>query len=78
MSSFLICTNAACRFLLDRRLNGRSMDGVRKILQHCPDCGGDWSSACPSCGQALAVKITNGLPRSACCEHRAYHDRRVA
>jgi predicted amidophosphoribosyltransferase len=78
MSSFMICTNASCRFLLDRRLNGRSMDGVRKIVKTCPDCGGDWSSTCPGCGQALAVKITNGLPHSVCCEHRAHNDRRVA
>jgi predicted amidophosphoribosyltransferase len=78
MNSFLICENAQCRFLLDRRLNGRSLDGVRKIVKNCPDCGADWSSTCPTCGQALAVRMTGGLPHAVCCEQRTQSGSRAA
>ena len=78
MNQFLICENAKCRFLLDRRLNGRSMDGVRTIVKNCPDCGGGWSSTCPTCGQALAVKVTGGQAHPVCCEHRPQHSTRAA
>jgi hypothetical protein len=67
MDSHLICKNPACRFVLDRRINGESLDGVRKIVKQCPECGGDWSSACPFCKRPLAVAFVNELPHSACC-----------
>jgi hypothetical protein len=67
MERFLICSNAKCRFVLDRRINGKSLDGAHLILKKCPDCGGDWSSTCPSCAQPLAMKLVAGLRQSACC-----------
>lgn len=70
MERFLVCNNPKCHFILDRRLNGRSLDGAQLILKKCPACGGGWSSTCPSCSQALVMKWVGGLPKSACCDHK--------
>jgi hypothetical protein len=70
MDHFLLCKNPSCRFLLDRRLNGRSPDNSELILKKCPACGGAWSSTCPFCGRALSVSFADGFPHSACCEQR--------
>jgi predicted amidophosphoribosyltransferase len=70
MQCFLICKNPGCRFILDRRVNGTSLDGVQKILKTCPACGDDWSSSCPYCNQPLTVSFVDGLPCSACCGHK--------
>jgi hypothetical protein len=74
MYRFLICDNAKCCFVLDCRINGRLLDGVQQLLTKCPSCGCNWSSMCPSCGQALAVKSVAGLPRRVCCEPRTHLD----
>jgi predicted amidophosphoribosyltransferase len=66
MNHFLVCKNPACRFVLDRRIDGKSFDSLQ-LLKKCPDCGGDWSSSCPRCGQALAMKMVDGLPYASCC-----------
>jgi hypothetical protein len=42
-NNFLVCSNSECRMVLDRRVNGESLDGVRQILKTCPECGSDWS-----------------------------------
>jgi predicted nucleic acid-binding Zn ribbon protein len=73
MDRFLICDNSKCRFMLDRRINGRSLDGLQHMVRQCPSCGGSWSSTCPSCGQALAVKLVGGLPHSVCCDRKSHH-----
>jgi hypothetical protein len=78
MNHYLICANAKCRFLLDRRLNGKSMDGVQSILKTCPSCGGAWSSTCPACGQALAVKQSSGQPHAVCCVQKLHPNTRAA
>jgi len=70
MARFLVCNNPSCRFILDRRLNGASLDGVHEIVKLCPACGSDWSSSCPFCDHPLSVDFIGGLPRSACCEHK--------
>lgn len=70
MHSHLICKNPGCRFILDRRINGESLDGVRKIVKQCPECGNDWSSVCPFCERPLGVAFLNELPHSACCERK--------
>ncbi len=70
MERFLICSNPNCHFVLDRRINGKSLDGAHLILKKCPDCGGDWSSTCPSCAQPPAIKLVAGLPQSACCDRK--------
>ncbi len=70
MERFLVCDNPKCRFVLDRRINGKFVDGAHLILKKCPACGGGWSSTCPSCTQALAVKLVGGLPYSVCCNHK--------
>jgi hypothetical protein len=69
MPRFLICINPDCRFVLDRRLNGASLDGVQKILKTCPACHTDWSSLCPFCDHTLDVTFVAGRPVSACCGH---------
>jgi hypothetical protein len=67
MNSHLICDNPACRFILDRRVNGASLDGVRKIIKKCPECGSGWVSECPFCDRALIVAFIEGVPHSGCC-----------
>jgi len=78
MERFLICNNPKCHFVLDRRINGKSLDGAQLILKKCPACGSDWSSTCPSCNQALAVKLVAGLPYSVCCDHKPHANARAA
>ncbi|HKW56194.1 MAG TPA: hypothetical protein VJN42_02465 [Candidatus Acidoferrum sp.] len=70
MARFFICDNPKCRFLMDRRVNGRTLNGTQFIVKKCPVCGGNWSTTCPSCGQPLAVKIAGGLPYAMCCERK--------
>ena len=71
MRHFLVCQNAKCHFVFDPRVNGTSKNSAQLILEKCPECGGAWSTACPSSGQALAVKIIAGLPRAICCERKS-------
>lgn len=78
MDRFLVCDNPKCRFILDRRLNAKSLDGAQSILKKCPSCGGSWSSSCPSCGQPLAVKSVHGLPHITCCAPKPHSAARVA
>lgn len=40
MERFLVCKNLKCHFVLDRRINGQSVDGAHHILEKCPACGG--------------------------------------
>ena len=78
MERFVICNNASCHFVLDRRVNGKSPDGAQLILRKCPACGGDWSSICPSCAKSLAVKLVAGLPHSVCCNRKQVANVRAA
>ena len=70
MARFLICDNPKCRYLMDLRVNGRTLNGTQFIVKKCPECGGNWSKTCPSCGQPLAVKMHAGLPYPVCCERK--------
>jgi hypothetical protein len=70
MDNYLICANPSCRFVLDRRLNGRSPARPQPILKKCPACRSGWSFTCPFCSQALAIKFVHGLVHSACCGRR--------
>lgn len=78
MDHYLICSNSKCRFILDRLINGKSMDGAHLVLKKCPACGGDWTSICPSCSLTLAVRLTGGVPHAACCERKAHAKARAA
>jgi hypothetical protein len=78
MNHFLVCENPDCRFILDRRVNGGSLDGVRKIVKECPACGSNWSSLCPFCDRALTVNCVRGLPHAACCGRRLCAEARAA
>jgi hypothetical protein len=78
MNHFLVCENPRCRFILDRRVNGQSLDGARKILKECPACGGNWSSSCAFCGRVLIVSFVNGLPHTACCRHKLRAEAKAA
>ena len=78
MDHFLVCNNPKCHFVLDRRINGRTVDGAHLILKKCPACGGAWSTTCPSCAQALAVKLVGGLPHFACCDRKPDANARAA
>jgi hypothetical protein len=68
MERFLVCSNPGCRFILDRRINGKSLDGAQLILKKCPACGSDWSSLCPACTRPIAMKLVGGLPHPVCCD----------
>lgn len=70
MNHYLICKNPSCRFVLDLRVNGKSLDSLHLILKKCPDCGGAWTSACPFCSQPLMINFVEGLPQAACCGQR--------
>ena len=70
MSHFLICENPACRFVLDRHIDGVTPSDAQLILKQCPSCGGAWSSLCPFCSQGLTIKIVNDLPQFSCCGHK--------
>jgi hypothetical protein len=78
MNHFLVCENPSCRFILDRRINGEALDGVRGIINQCPECGNDWSSSCPFCDQALTINFVNGLPHAACCGRKLRADAKAA
>jgi len=78
MNRFLVCSNAKCCFLLDRRINGSSADGLQQVLTKCPDCGSQFSSTCPSCGEALAVRSVAGRPRRVCCNAKAHSSVEIA
>lgn len=67
MAQFSICKNARCRFVLDRRVNGKSSALSASILKACPACGSAWSSDCPLCGEAIAIKLNGSFPRTVCC-----------
>ena len=78
MENFLICDNRECRFILDQRLNGESVDGGLRILRKCPECGSTLSSKCSVCSKELAVKFVAGVPRSQCCGQRLPAEGRAA
>ena len=48
MERYFICNNPECRFVLDRRINGKSVDGAHLILKKCPACGGAWRLSRPT------------------------------
>lgn len=78
MDHYFICSNPKCRFVLDRRIDGKSLDGAHLVLKKCPACGGDWSSTCPSCSLALVVRLVGGVPHTACCERKSHAKARAA
>lgn len=78
MTRFLICDNSKCRFIMDLRVNGRILNGTQFIVKKCPDCGGSWSSTCPSCNRPLAVKVVAGRPHSVCCAQKTSASARAA
>jgi hypothetical protein len=78
MERFLVCNNSSCHFVLDRRINGKSPDGAQLVLQKCPECGGDWSTTCPSCLQPVAMKLVGELPHLVCCARQPDQKTRAA
>lgn len=70
MDRYFICNNPRCRFVLDRRIDGRMSHDAHVVLKNCPACGGTWSSICPTCNCSLAVRMVGGLPHVACCDRK--------
>jgi hypothetical protein len=69
MESLLICSNSSCRFLVDLRDAKRLVRRSALPLRECPECGDEWSNACPFCAQHLNLEWADGLPHCASC-HR--------
>lgn len=67
MESFLICTNPKCRYLVDLQESGQPLERSKLILDECPECGHQWSSACPFCRQPLTTKLRNIPHRCSRC-----------
>ena len=59
MDNYLVCSNAECRMIMDRRINGESLDGVRQIVKTCPECGSDWSPESRSTNLPQFVETPN-------------------
>ena len=78
MSRFLMCKNERCRLVFDRRVNGKSLALSPAVLKECPDCGSQWSSMCPFCGQVLAIELLGGIPQTACCSRKLHTQARAA
>ena len=53
MECFLICANAACRYLVNLREGSQVLERSKLVLDECPECGHPWSSYCPFCGRPL-------------------------
>jgi hypothetical protein len=55
MPDFLVCGNSCCRFVLDLQEAQDSLLGSEPFLKNCPECGSEWSTACPSCARPVSV-----------------------
>jgi hypothetical protein len=77
MNRFSICKNPRCRFVLDRGVNGESLENPQ-FLKKCPVCGSGWSSTCPSCNGALTITFVGGLPHYACCGQKVHAEAKAA
>lgn len=69
MTRMLICTNAACRFLVDLRGGGRAVSRSALVTGGCPECKSEWSSQCPACSEVLVVAWTGHHAHCAACNH---------
>jgi hypothetical protein len=78
MARYLNCENPRCRFILDRRMNGKLLGDPQLILKKCPECGGAWSCTCPCCAQPLTLKLIHGLPHANCCDKRLQSNAKAA
>jgi hypothetical protein len=78
MERYVICENRKCRFILDSRVNGKSLDSARLLINKCPACGGSWSSTCPACRLPLAITLVGGLPHTVCCDRKPLAKARAA
>jgi ssDNA-binding Zn-finger/Zn-ribbon topoisomerase 1 len=55
LEHFLICTNPACRFIVDLREGAQTLERSKLVINECPECGNSWSSYCPFCDRSLEV-----------------------
>lgn len=69
MENLLICKNPVCRYLIDLREGGTLLSPSELIVSVCPECGHNWSSCCPFCGNTLGVVWWAKNPRCSSC-HR--------
>jgi len=58
MGTFLVCSNASCRLLLD----DSTSEGSVSTLRSCPECGAGWSDHCPNCSTSLKIGFEDGQP----------------
>lgn len=65
-AKMLICENPSCRFLIDLRENGKTMERSSLVIDFCPECGSGWSDRCPFCSEPLDA-IFKERPRCASC-----------
>src|SRR5437764_5844734 len=72
MQTYLLCTNPACRFVLDLQELARPVQLPLGFLDECPECGSQWSSTCPFCVQPLSIGWHGHVAHCARC-HRKFH-----
>jgi hypothetical protein len=69
---FLICTNPACRFIVDLREGAQVLERSKLVIDECPECGNPWSSYCPFCDRPLEVVQRGNLSFCSRCS-RSLH-----
>jgi hypothetical protein len=58
--------------VLDLRENGRVVRRSDLIIDHCPECGNRWSTACPFCNHPLEVNLHAKPPRCLRCQQELH------
>jgi hypothetical protein len=70
MEHFLICANAACRFILDLQQARKPLRRSQMLLNECPECTAQWSANCPFCTKPLSVVFQGHRAHCAHCKRR--------
>jgi Bacterial regulatory protein, Fis family len=67
MASFLICSNAECRFIVDLREGAQLLPRSELTINECPECAHSWSNSCPFCSRELETTLHDDLLHCSHC-----------
>ena len=70
MPDFLVCSNPACRLVLDLQEARKPLSS--SFLNQCPECAARWSATCPYCREPVTVRWQGHHALCANC-HRRFH-----